>query len=174
MFQRLGLLERRPNAREMHNLCATPAAKPYNPLTLPSPCRAKWRLALPPRERPESLEPVSLATGTERQQTDRREQRSDIQFPLTVYGFAITGKLFVELCSTRNVSRSGCCIRLQTRPQADSALALRPLRWGMSSKGAAQFLFQIAWVRQDEDGWLIGLSSLGAADLYCLAFPGTP
>ena len=126
-----------------------------------------------PRERSES-EPISPSAGAERQQTARREQRSDFQLPLTVYGFATTGKLFVELCSTRNVSHSGCCIRLQTRPQADSALALRPLRWGMSSKGAAQFLFQIAWVRPDGDGWLIGLSSLGAEDLYCLAFPGTP
>jgi PilZ domain-containing protein len=160
--------------RGMHNLCATPAAGAYNPLTLPSPIPAKRRLAMAPQERREPSKPISPATGTERQQTERREQRSDVQLPLTVYGFAATGKLFVEICSTRNVSHSGCCIRLQARPQADSALALRPLRWGMSSKGATQFLFQIAWVRQDGDGWFVGLSSLGAADLYCLAFPGTP
>ena len=147
-------------------------------LIIPSPFPrnppAKRRLALALRERPESSEPISPLTRTERQQTERPEQRSDIQLPLTVYGFATTGKLFVELCSTRNVSHSGCCIRLKTRPQADSALALRPLRWGLASKRASQLLFQIVWVRQDGDGWLIGLSSLGAEDLYCLAFPGAP
>lgn len=112
------------------------------------------------------------------QQTDRREQRreqrSDVQLLVTVYGFAATGKLFVEHSSTRNVSHSGCCLRLQTRPQADSALALRLLRWGISSKSASQLLFQVVWLRQDGDGWLVGASSLGPADLYCLAFPGTP
>lgn len=127
-----------------------------------------------PRELPEFSAPISRGAGAQRERIVRGEQRSDVQLPMTVYGFATTGKLFVEICSTRNVSRSGCCIRLQTQPQADSALALRLLRWGISSKGASQFLFQIAWVRPDEDGWLVGLSSLGAADLYCQAFPGTP
>jgi hypothetical protein len=155
----------------MHNLCATSAVKPYNPLSNP---HAKWRLPLTPREVPDSSEPLSVQTGTRPQQTERREQRSEAQLAVTAYGFATTGKLFVEICSTRNVSHSGCCIRLQTRPQADSALALRLLRWGISSKRASQLLFQVAWVRQDGDGWLIGLSSLGVADLYCLAFPVTP
>jgi hypothetical protein len=93
---------------------------------------------------------------------------------VTVYGFATTGKLFVEHCSTRNVSHSGCCIHLRTLPQADTALALRLLRWGLSAKAAAQLLYQVVWVQKDEDGWLVGASSLGPADLYSLAFPGTP
>jgi PilZ domain-containing protein len=109
-----------------------------------------------------------------RQQIDRREQRADVQVAVTIYGFAVSGKLFVEHCSTRNVSHSGCCLRLKTRPQADSALALRLLRWGLSSKTAPQLLFQVAWLRPDGDAWLVGASALGAADLYCLAFPGTP
>jgi len=93
---------------------------------------------------------------------------------VTVYGFATTGKLFVEHCSTRNVSHSGCCIHLRTLAQADTALALRLLRWGLSAKGAAQLLYQVVWVQKDGDGWLVGASSLGPADLYSLAFPGTP
>jgi hypothetical protein len=93
---------------------------------------------------------------------------------VTICGFATTGKLFVEHCSTRNVSHSGCCIRLRTLPQADTALALRLLRWGLSAKGAPQLLYQVVWVRKDGDGWLVGTSSLGPADLYSLAFPGTP
>jgi hypothetical protein len=127
---------------------------------------------------------------TDPQQTDRREQRSEeeskkrsetrsetrseVRLAVTVYGFATTGKLFVEHCATRNVSHSGCCIHLQTRPQADAALALRLLRWGLSAKAASQLLYQIVWVQKDGDGWLVGASSLGPADLYSLAFPGTP
>jgi PilZ domain len=129
---------------------------------------------LAPQDRPDFSEPTSVETQTQSSRTERREQRSDAQLPLTVYGFARTGKLFVELCSTRNVSHSGCCIRLQTQPQGGSAVAVKLLRWGIASKNATQFLFQIAWARQDGDGWLVGLSSLGAADLYCVAFPGTP
>jgi hypothetical protein len=111
--------------------------------------------------------------GPQPQERQRREERSDVQLAVTVYGFATTGKLFVEHCSTRNVSHSGCCLRLQTRPQADSALALRLLRWGISAKRASQLLYQTVWLRQDGDGWVVGASSLGPADLYCLAFPET-
>ncbi|HZR65139.1 MAG TPA: PilZ domain-containing protein [Terriglobales bacterium] len=127
-----------------------------------------------PREHPEFSEGHSPGSGDQRQKIERREQRSDAQLPVTVYGFATTGKLFVELSATRNISHSGCCVHIRTQPQTDSALAMRPLRWGLSSKRASQLLFQIVWVRQDEDGWLVGLSSLGDADLYCVAFPGAP
>jgi len=125
-------------------------------------------------EAPNFSPATSPAEKPQRQQTDRREQRSNVHVAVTVYGFAVSGKLFVEHASTRNVSHSGCCLRLQTRPQPDSALALRLLRWGLSSKTASQLLFQVAWLRPDGDGWLVGASALGEADLYCLAFPGTP
>ena len=101
-----------------------------------------------------------------------REQRDSVQLAISVCGVAATGELFVEHCSTLNVSHSGCCIRLQTRPLADAALALRLMRWGISANAASQLLFQVAWVREDGDGWLVGASSLGRADLYCVAFPG--
>jgi len=127
------------------------------------------------REESPNFSPATFpAEKPHRQQTDRREQRSNVQVAVTVYGFAVSGKLFVEHCSTRNVSHSGCCLRLKTRPQTDSALALRLLRWGLSSKSASQLLFQVAWLRPDGDSWLVGASALGEADLYCLAFPGTP
>jgi hypothetical protein len=160
----------------------------------------KRRFALLDEERPRFPRAISPGEGAQpqrtdpqqadTQQTDRREQRSeqqskersetrserrsDVQLAVTVYGFATTGKLFVEHCSTRNVSHSGCCVHLRTLPQADTALALRLLRWGLSAKGAAQLLYQVVWVQKDGDGWLVGASSLGPADLYSLAFPGTP
>lgn len=145
--------------------------------------------AISPGEGPEPHEaklPQADLQQAESRRTDRREQtepqqrperaeeRSEVRLAVTVYGFATTGKLFVEHCATRNVSHSGCCIHLQTRPQADAALALRLLRWGLSGKRSAQLLYQIVWVRKDGDGWLVGASALGPADLYSLAFPGTP
>ena len=150
--------------------------------------RPSFQRAISPGERaqPQRIDPQQADT----QQTDSREQRSeqqskersetrserrsDARLAVTVYGFATTGKLFIEHCSTRNVSHSGCCIHLRTLPQADTALALRLLRWGLSAKGAAQLLYQVVWVQKDGDGWLVGASSLGPADLYSLAFPVTP
>jgi hypothetical protein len=89
-----------------------------------------------------------------------------------VCGLASSGKFFVELCTTVNISRSGCCLRLGTRPQADSALALRAVAGGTSlPEGTSQLLFQLAWLRPDEGGWLIGAFALGEADLSRLAFP---
>jgi hypothetical protein len=150
--------------------------------------RPSFQRAISPGERaqPQRTDPQQADT----QQTDSREQRSeqqskeqsetrserrsDARLAVTVYGFATTGRLFVEHCSTRNVSHSGCCIHLRTLPQADTALALRLLRWGLSAKGAAQLLYQVMWVQKDGNGWLVGASSLGPAELYSLAFPGTP
>jgi PilZ domain len=150
--------------------------------------RPSFQRAISPGERaqPQRTDPQQADT----QQTDSREQRSeqqskersetrserrsDARLAVTVYGFATTGRLFVEHCSTRNVSHSGCCIHLRTLPQADTALALRLLRWGLSAKGAAQLLYQVVWVQKDGNGWLVGASSLGAADLYSLVFPVTP
>jgi len=129
--------------------------------------------AQPQRTDPHQADPQQAEPSKKRSET-RSETRSEVRLAVTVYGFATTGKLFVEHCATRNVSHSGCCIHLQTRPQADAALALRLLRWGLSAKAASQLLYQIVWVQKDGDGWLIGASSLGPADLYSLAFPGTP
>lgn len=133
--------------------------------------------AQPQRTDPQQADPQQTdrrEQRSEQQSKERAEKRSEVRLAVTVYGFATTGKLFVEHCATRNVSHSGCCIHLQTRPQADAALALRLLRWGLSAKGASQLLYQIVWVQKDGDGWLVGASSLGPADLYSLAFPGTP
>ena len=140
----------------------------------PEPQRTDIRHSDPLQTGPREPASEQRSEQKSEQRAERSEQRSEVRLAVTVYGFATTGKLFVEHCATRNVSHSGCCIHLQTRPQADAALALRLLRWGLSGKRASQLLYQIVWVRKDGDGWLVGASSLGPADLYSLAFPGTP
>lgn len=110
--------------------------------------------------------------GAEPFRSTRREPRSPAELTFAVCGLAASGRFFVELCSTVNVSRSGCCLMLRTRPQGDSALVLRAVPGGTSlPEGTSQLLFQLAWVRPAEDGWLIGAFALGKADLRSLAFP---
>jgi hypothetical protein len=112
------------------------------------------------------------APGAEPFRSTRREPRSTAELTFVVCGLASNGRLFVELCCTVNVSRTGCCLRLRTRPQIDSALALRAVPGGTSlPEGTSQMLFQLAWLRPDDAGWLIGAFALGEADLCRLAFP---
>lgn len=71
-----------------------------------------------------------------------------------------------------NISRSGCCLKLRTRPQTDSALVLRAVPGGASlPKGTSQLLIQLAWLRPTDDGWLIGAFALSQTDLSRLVFP---
>lgn len=151
--------EESPNLPRAHSPAGVPQSRPTDPQQA---------------DRGEPGRAQGSEQSSEQRSEQRSEKRSEARLAVTVYGFATTGKLFVEHCSTLNVSHSGCCIRLQTRPQADAALALRLLRWGLSAKGTPQLLYQVAWIRKDGEGWLVGASSLGPADLYSLAFPGTP
>jgi hypothetical protein len=98
--------------------------------------------------------------------TARREPRSETALTFAVCGLASSGRFFVELSSTVNASHSGCCLWLHTCPQAGSALALREAPGGASlPKGAPQVLFQVAWLRPQAGGWLVGAFALGQADL---------
>jgi len=102
----------------------------------------------------------------------RQEPRSTATLSFAVCGLASTGRFFVELSRTVNISRSGCSLLLRTRPQPDSALVLRAVPGGTSlPDGISQLLFQLAWVRRADDGWLIGAFALGKVDLCRLAFP---
>jgi hypothetical protein len=102
----------------------------------------------------------------------RREQRSAAALTFAVCGLASTGRFFVELSHTVNISRSGCSLLLHTRPQMDSAVVLRAVPGGTSlPDGTSQLLFQLAWVRPADDGWLIGAFALSKVDLCRLAFP---
>jgi hypothetical protein len=102
----------------------------------------------------------------------RREPRSPAALTFAVCGLSLDGRFFVELCSTVNVSRSGCCLRLRTRPQKDSALVLRAVPGGTSlPEGTSQLLFQLAWLQASDDGWLIGAYALSEIDLCGLVFP---
>lgn len=102
----------------------------------------------------------------------RREQRSTAALTFAVCGLASTGRFFIEISRTVNISRSGCSLLLRTRPQTDSALVLRAVPGGPAlPEGTSQLLFQLAWVRLADDGWLIGAFALSKVDLCRLAFP---
>ncbi len=118
------------------------------------------------------LQAAEQAFGAGPFRSTRREPRSPAELTFAVCGLTSSGRFFIELCSTVNISRSGCCLRLRTRPQTDSALALRAVPGGTCfPEGTSQLLFQLAWLRPEDGGWLIGASALGEADLCRLVFP---
>jgi hypothetical protein len=119
-----------------------------------------------------SDQPADQPSGAEPFRSTRHEPRSAAALTFAACGLASTGRFFVELCHTVNISRSGCSLLLRTRPQTDSALVLRTVPGGTSlPEGTSQLLFQLAWVRPADDGWLIGAFALGKVDLCRLAFP---
>jgi len=117
-------------------------------------------------EKGEAVRKDSAGQVSGRSPIARREPRSEAVLTFAVCGLASDGRFFVELSSTVNVSRSGCCVWLRRCPQPDSALALREVPGGASlPKGASQILFQVAWLRPEAGGWLVGAFALGQADL---------
>lgn len=115
---------------------------------------------------------ASQTSAPEPFRAQRREPRSQTELTFVICGLASTGRFFVEHSSTVNVSGSGCCLRLRTRPLAGSALALRIVPGGpFLPDGASQLLFQLAWLRPEGDNWLIGAFVLGKVGISRLAFP---
>jgi hypothetical protein len=109
--------------------------------------------------------------------SERRERRSPLSVLLKICGFSATGRIFSELSSTRNISRSGCCVRLRTQPLERAALAVQVIpREGSLPEGGRPLLYQIAWIEQEgQSSWDVGLIALGDTDLLQVAFnPPTP
>jgi hypothetical protein len=108
--------------------------------------------------------------------SERRERRSPLSVLLKICGFSATGRIFSELASTRNISRSGCCIRLRTQPLEHVALAVQVIpREGPLPDGGRQLLYQVAWLHHHGQSWEVGLFALSDTDLLQVAFaPHTP
>ena len=105
------------------------------------------------------------------QRSERRERRSPLSVLLRICGFSANGRIFSEVASTRNISPSGCCIRLHTQPLGDTTLAVQVVpREGPLPAGGAQILYQVAWLQQQGQAWDVGLIALGHTDLLRVAF----
>jgi hypothetical protein len=124
------------------------------------------------RQKPRKLDdPGPSKTPAQPRKTERRERRSPISILVQVCGFDSKGRIFSELSSTRNISRSGCCIHLQSEPLRDSALALQVVpRDSPVPPGGRQLLYQVAWLRPLDQGWEVGVFALSGADLLQVAF----
>jgi hypothetical protein len=100
------------------------------------------------------------------------EQRSEASVQLIVCGLNSDGRLFFELGSVREISRSGCRLHLCTKPQGDSPLAVRMINSkGETIRESAQILFEVTWLMPEAEGWAVGARSLAKADLRTLVFP---
>jgi hypothetical protein len=131
--------------------------------------RPGWTIGMVPLA---ASEPLAFAAGPGASSPTRREPRSSTQLTFAACGLSSGGRFFIELCSTLNVSRSGCCLRLHTQPQNNSALVLRAVPGGTAlPQGTSQLLFQLAWIRPVEDGWRVGAFALSKVDLLRLASP---
>lgn len=107
----------------------------------------------------------------EPQRSERRQRRSPLSVLLRICGFSAGGRIFSEVASTRNISPSGCCIRLRTQPLGHTTLAVQVVpREGPLPDGGAQMLYQIAWLRQQGASWDVGLFALADTDLLRVAF----
>jgi hypothetical protein len=122
------------------------------------------------REKP-AADPSQAPHPGNPHRSERRERRSPLAVVLRVCGFSAKGRIFSELSDTRNISPSGCCIRLRTRPLGHAALAVQVIpSEGPWIEGGAQLLYEIAWMEKREHGWDVGLFSLTGGDLLRVAF----
>ena len=121
-------------------------------------------------------DPTSLRSPNEPQRSERRERRSPLSILLRICGFSASGRIFSELASTRDISPSGCCVRLRTQPLEHAVLALQVIpSEGPLPGGGTQMLYQVAWLQQHGQAWDVGLLALGPTDLLRVAFaPPTP
>jgi len=129
------------------------------------------------RQGPKQLsDSLPVHSPGEPHRSERRERRSPLSVLLKICGFSASGRIFSELASTRNISRSGCCLRLRTQPLGNTALALQVIpREGPLPQGGPQLLYQVAWLRQHGQAWEVGLLALGNTDLLLVAFaPHSP
>jgi hypothetical protein len=115
--------------------------------------------------------PIQAAPGPQR--SERREQRFLMNLPVVVCGFGANGRIFSELATTRDMSRSGCSLHLRTRPESGSSLAIRLMPQGSASPAEIfQVLVEVTWmVQEGAEGWTVGASVLDNTDLRALAFP---
>jgi|HubBroStandDraft_1064217.scaffolds.fasta_scaffold258669_2 hypothetical protein len=103
---------------------------------------------------------------------EREERRLTASVSLVVCGLNSSGRLFFELASIHDISRSGCRIHLGTKPQSDSPLAVRVFRYkGEAKQEIGQLLFQVVWTLPEPEGWAVWAESVGGTDLRTLVFP---
>jgi hypothetical protein len=122
----------------------------------------KFKRSHIPEPEPEANQP---------QRSERRERRSPLRILLRVCGFASSGRVFSEVACTTNVSPSGCCLNLRTRPLDDTSVAVQIVPHGsVLAETSVQLLYQIVWMRETNQAWEVGLSALSRADLLQVAF----
>jgi hypothetical protein len=114
--------------------------------------------------------PTPFPVPGQPRRSERRERRSPIPIVVKVCGFSASGRIFSEVATTKNVSRSGCCIRLRAEPQSDGVLALQVVPREEPVPQGPQMLYQVAWIIRRQQGCDVGLSVLGDADLLQVAF----
>ena len=111
-------------------------------------------------------------SGPSAKSSRRRQRRYAFPLPVLVVGFTTGDRLFKHLGFTRNVSKTGCCIHLPTKPDITAGLALSILPREELLMLSEPVLYEIAWARADGCGWEVGAEVLESPGVLDLAFPG--
>jgi hypothetical protein len=63
---------------------------------------------------------------------------------------------------------------MRKRPMVDSVLAVRVVPREGPVPDQPRFLYQVAWLRQEGESWMVGTFALGDGDFARVAFEANP
>lgn len=99
----------------------------------------------------------------------RREARHQVKLPIEVSGFDRRGRFFTECTNTCEVSDHGCRFPLPLEVQKDAVVAIRLARRQNHQEASKwPILFQVAWVAEHPEGWVLGASKMQPDELWNL------
>ena len=106
-------------------------------------------------------------------QRDRRKgKRVPLAFPIEVSGFDPTARLFTERTKTTDISEMGCRFRMKAEVSRGDVVAIKLLgRRDDDEPASKPLLFQVAWVRRDPEGWIVGALKLQPEKIWRVVFP---
>lgn len=103
---------------------------------------------------------------------DRRKcRRVPLAFPIQVFGFDPTGRLFSEMTTTCDISETGCKFHLIAPVESGAIIAIRLLSGRKDKSPGKPLLFHIVWVARKADGCTVGAVQLQGENLWPMAFP---
>ena len=105
-------------------------------------------------------------------QDRRKGKRVCLTFPIEVSGFDRSGRLFSERTVTQDISEAGCRFRMKTKAERGDVVAIKLLsRRDGPGPLARPLLFQIMWIKREEEAWIAGALKLQPEDLWHMSFP---
>jgi hypothetical protein len=111
--------------------------------------------------------------SNEASQDRRSERRILLSCPIEVSGFNNKGEFFTERTTTADISESGCRFQVKAQVETGAILALKLIsRHNSETLPKRPFLYEVARVTPERDGWTLGVVKLQPESIWCVLFPG--